>query len=224
MMDIKEQFNLIAKTYDSNRKRFIPCFDDFYGDITNLIAANIESPKKILDLGAGTGILSSFWYPHFPKAEYILVDIAEDMLDVAKKRFAGLHNISYRVMDYVHGLGNMEFDMVISALSIHHLENDLKQALFTQIYDNLPKKGMFINYDQFCVEDPLINAWINTYWESQVIQSGLSQEDIELWKERRKLDREIPVEKEIKMLRESGFEKAECIYTFQKFSVIAAIK
>ena len=83
---------------------------------------------------------------------------------------------------------------------------------------------MFINYDQFCVEDPLINAWINTYWESQVIQSGLSQEDIELWKERRKLDREISVKKEIKMLGESGFKKAECLYSFHKFSVIVAIK
>ena len=193
MMDIKEQFNLIAKTYDSNRKRFIPCCDDFYGDITKLIAINIESPKKILDLGAGTGILSSFWYLHFPEAEYTLVDIAEDMLDVAKKRFAGLHNISYKVMDYTNGLEGAESDLVISALSIHHLEDDLKQALFTQIYENLPEKGMFINYDQFCVEDFLINAWINTYWESQVIQSGLSQEDIELWKERRKLDREISV-------------------------------
>ena len=137
-MDIKEQFNLVAKEYDANRRKFIPCFDDFYGNTTKMIAASINSLNKILDLGAGTGILSSFWYPHFPKAEYTLVDIAEDMLDVAKKRFAGLHNISYRVMDYVHGLGSMEFDMVISALSIHHLENDLKRALFTQIYDNLP--------------------------------------------------------------------------------------
>ena len=224
MMDIKEQFNLIAKTYDSNRKRFIPCFDDFYGNITKMIAASIDYPKKILDLGAGTGILSSFWYPHFPKAEYTLVDIAEDMLDVAKKRFAGLHNISYKVMDYTNGLEEVESDLVISALSVHHLEDDLKQALFTQIYENLPEKGMFINYDQFCVEDPLINTWINAHWENQVIQSGLSQEDIDLWKERRKLDREISVEKEIKMLRESGFEKTECVYRFQKFSVIAAIK
>ena len=28
-MDIEQQFNLIAEEYDSNRRRFIPCFDDF---------------------------------------------------------------------------------------------------------------------------------------------------------------------------------------------------
>ena len=29
-MNIEEQFNLIAKEYDANRKKFIPCFDEFY--------------------------------------------------------------------------------------------------------------------------------------------------------------------------------------------------
>ena len=29
-MSIEEQFNLIADEYDVNRKRFIPCFDDYY--------------------------------------------------------------------------------------------------------------------------------------------------------------------------------------------------
>ncbi len=28
-MDIKEQFNLVAQEYDANRKKFIPCFNDY---------------------------------------------------------------------------------------------------------------------------------------------------------------------------------------------------
>lgn len=88
-MSIEEQFNLIAKEYDSGRRKFIPCFDDYYGNTTKFIAANIKAPDRILDLGTGTGLLSYFWYRHFPKAEYVLVDIADEMLNIAKKRFSG---------------------------------------------------------------------------------------------------------------------------------------
>lgn len=57
-MNIEEQFNLIAKEYDSNRRRFIPCFDDYYENTTNFLASKIVTPKRILDLGACTGLLS----------------------------------------------------------------------------------------------------------------------------------------------------------------------
>ena len=96
-MDIKEQFNLIAQEYDCNRKKFIPCFEDYYVNTTAFLSSNIKQPKKILDLGAGTGLLSYYWYQHFPKSEFLLVDISEDMLSVAKKRFSGIDTVKYDV-------------------------------------------------------------------------------------------------------------------------------
>lgn len=41
-MDIEKQFNLIAEEYDNGRKKFIPCFDDFYKTTTKLITSNIK--------------------------------------------------------------------------------------------------------------------------------------------------------------------------------------
>lgn len=73
-MNVESQFNLIAKEYDANRRKFIPCFDDYYINTTRFIAANIAEPKRGLDLGAGTGLLTYFWYQHFPASEYVLVD------------------------------------------------------------------------------------------------------------------------------------------------------
>lgn len=83
---------------------------------------------------------------------------------------------------------------------------------------------MFVNYDQFCGGQAEMGEWFNSYWESQLATSGLSEHDIELWKERKKLDRECSVEEEIKMLRKSKFKTVECVYSYQKFSVIVAIK
>lgn len=223
-MNIQEQFNLVAKEYDSNRKKFIPCFDDYYEYTTEFIAANVARPKRILDLGAGTGLLSYFWYKHFPKSEYVLIDIADEMLNIARKRFAGLENVDYQVLDYSKELPNGEYDIIISALSIHHLEHEEKRELFTRIYNKLPNGGVFINYDQFCAGSPEMNIWFDSYWENQLENSRLTTKDIELWKERRKLDRECSVEEEIEMLQKCNFKETKCIYSNQKFSVIVAVK
>lgn len=221
---IESQFNLIAKEYDVNRRKFIPCFEDYYKNTTKFIAANIAEPKRILDLGAGTGLLSYFWYHHFPTSEYVLVDIADDMLRVARKRFAGIDTVSYQIADYSGEFPAQDFDVVISALSIHHLENGDKKKLFARIYDKLPEGGLFVNYDQFCAGQADMDGWFDSYWERQLADSGLTEHDIELWKERRKLDRECSVGEETAMLVESGFKNVKCVYTYQKFSVIIAIK
>lgn len=223
-MDIEKQFNQIAHEYDRKRRKFIPCFDDFYINSTNFISSNIDAPKRIIDLGAGTGLLSYFWYQHYPTAEYILIDIAEDMLDIARKRFEGIENVSYQVNDYTANLPGDNFDTVLSALSIHHLEEDSKMKLFLKIYDTLPGGGLFVNYDQFCAGQPKMNTWYDSYWEKQLYHSGLTQKDIELWKERRKLDRECSVEQQMDSLKKCGFDNVMCIYTYQKFSVIVAVK
>ena len=103
-MSIEEQFNLIADEYDVNRKRFIPCFDDYYITSTKMILANTETPHRVLDLGAGTGLLSYYWYRECDTANYVLVDIAEDMLEVSRKRFHGIENVSHEIMDYTKQL------------------------------------------------------------------------------------------------------------------------
>lgn len=223
-MNIERQFNLIAEEYDSNRRKFIPCFDDFYKSTTAFIASNIAEPKRIIDLGAGTGLLAYFWYQQYPNSEYVLLDVADEMLKVARKRFDSLGNISYQIENYREHLPDAFFDTVISALSIHHLEDSDKAALFARIYDRLPNGGLFINYDQFCAEQPEMNTWFNAHWEGHLEKSGLTDKDIELWRERRKLDRECSVEQEVNMLKHCKFKVAECVYSYQKFSVIAAIK
>ena len=221
-MDIERQFNLIAEEYDSNRRKFIPCFDDFYKNTTEFIASNIEEPKQIVDLGAGTGLLTYFWYHQYPDSKYMLVDIADEMLNVAQKRFDGIENISYQTENYIYKLPDIIFDMVISALSIHHLED--KKKLFERIYDSLPNGGLFVNYDQFCAGQTEMDYWFNSYWESQLANSGLTDKDIELWKERRKLDRECTAQQEVDMLKDCRFKMVKCVYSCQKFSVIVAIK
>lgn len=223
-MNIAEQFNIISQEYDSGRRKFIPCFDEYYDLTTEFVASSINKPSRILDLGAGTGLLTSYWYRHFPEADFILTDIAEEMLEVAKNRFAGLKNVSYEVSNYKSELPAGDFDVIISALSIHHLEKEEKSWLFRSLYEKLSLGGCFINYDQFCGDSDFITKSYDEYWLRFLKTSGLSAEEIEKWQKRRLFDRENSVSEEISMIKKAGFTVSECIYSRQKFSVIFSMK
>ena len=223
-VSIEEGFNMIAKEYDSKRRKFIPCFDEYYDHTTKWIVANINKPQSVLDLGAGTGLLTNYWMKECSTANYLLVDIADEMLDVSRKRFEGNENVRHQVLDYSKELPQGQFDVIISALSIHHLDDIQKERLFQRIYDKLPEGGVFVNYDQFCAQTPKMSEWFDTSWEKQIISSGLSERDIEFWKMRRKFDKECTVNKEIEMLSRSRFSEVQCVYSCQKFSVLVGVK
>lgn len=86
---VKAEFDRAAKTYDSVRRLTIPCFDDFYGTVARMIPFGRDDAFDVLDLGAGTGLLSALLHERFPKARLTLVDISDEMLARARERFVG---------------------------------------------------------------------------------------------------------------------------------------
>lgn len=62
---LKEKFSQGAEEYDQQRKHVIPCLEDLYQVTSDLANLNILKPK-ILDLGAGTGLLTSYLHNKYP--------------------------------------------------------------------------------------------------------------------------------------------------------------
>ena len=114
--------------------------------------------------------------------------------------------------------------LVLSALSIHHLEHEQKKVLFKMIHASISEGETFINYDQFCRETEDANRKTEEYWIEGIKNSGLSEKEFDRWLERKKLDRECSVAQEIAWLKEAGFKSAECIYLMGKFAIILAEK
>ena len=65
---ILTKFDEIAQKYDSQRRKLIPCFDDFYNTAASLVQLENEAPR-ILDLGAGTGLFSSYMLRKYSASE-----------------------------------------------------------------------------------------------------------------------------------------------------------
>lgn len=218
-MELKNQFNAIAQQYDRQRTRFIPCFDDFYGiAIENLNLATIT--PRILDLGAGTGLLSEFVLQKYPNACIELVDISEKMLDVAKQRFANNPNITINCSDFTQFTSDKSYDAIISSLAIHHLDDNDKIRLFTNIHSMLEIGGLFINAEQVEGENTFFATLNDKMWRQKVESSDLTQEEIEAGYQRVLLDKRSPLSKQINWLKEVGFNEVDCLYKYYDFAVI----
>lgn len=221
---IESRFNDAAAKYDEQRKLFIPCYDDYYGAVQLFLKYNKIKAKSILDLGAGTGLLTKFVMEILPHSSYTLIDLSEKMLEIAKSRFSNSHNFNYEIRDYISNYPSGKFDLIISALSIHHMEENVKQDLYSKIYNSLNDNGYLINLDQFNADSEEVNNFYTEYWYDYIQKSGINEVDMKSWLQRRELDKENSISKSIQMIKNVGFNNVECIYQYMKFGVLVGHK
>ncbi|MFA4877627.1 MAG: methyltransferase domain-containing protein [Methanoregula sp.] len=224
MEHIRQAFNKFAQDYDTQREYIIPELQQFYR--TAVWAMESVAPRpEILDVGAGTGLLSAFILEKFPDARLTLMDIAENMLDMARKRFATRPDTAYRVCDYSHADLGGPYDLVCSALSIHHLAPEEKRRLFSRIHTALVPGGMFVNADQADGETPFFRQRYLDYW-NVFLKSGPMTEaqHAEILKRRDTLDRNEKLSDQLAWLREAGFADVDVVYKNRTFIVTVARK
>ena len=223
MSNITDQFNSVSKKYDEQRKYFIPCFDDFY-TICLPIVKSLTKAKRVLDIGAGTGLFIKFIHEERNDLHFTLTDISTDMLAVAKERFAGLDNFEFGEYDLSAGPIAGKYDLIISALAIHHLEDEQKAKLYGYVFNALNDGGVFINADQVEGRTTWFDDYYKSNWKEAVINSELDQQAIDKAFERIKLDKFAKLEPQLQMLEDTGFTEADCIYKYNNFVVMVACK
>lgn len=219
-MDIQQAFNAAAADYDKLRRTLIPCFDDFYGTAVEVIAGDRTAPLKVLDLGAGTGLYSGMVQAVFPFCEFTLLDLASEMLEIAKSRFSRMGK-SPRILigDYVSADLGGPYDVVISGLSIHHLSDPDKEHLIERIYKALIPGGMFVNADQVLGLTPDLEKLYRQNWLDKVCALGISDSDLKAAKKRMEYDRMTTLDIQLSWLEAVGFQNVDCWYKNFSFAV-----
>ena len=216
---IREVFDRSARTYDRARRQLVPCFDDFYEALVSQLPFETGAGPRILDLGAGTGLLSLFVSERFPNADLVLLDASPEMLRRARERFADRHRFELVVADFSRELPPGRYDAVVSALAIHHLDDGAKRALFRRGFDVLSDGGVFIDADQVCGATPEIEAGYRQTWLRQVRERGVAEADLRAALERMQEDRMALLESHLRWLGEAGFEAVDCWYRSYNFAV-----
>jgi tRNA (cmo5U34)-methyltransferase len=177
----------------------------------------------ILDIGAGTGLLSAFVLEKFPDARLTLMDISENMLDMARKRFATRPETEYVVCDYSRSELAGPYDMVCSALSIHHLSPEDKRLLFKRVFTALKPGGMFVNADQADGETPYFQQRYLDYWNDFLRNGPMTEaQHAEILKRRDTLDRNEKLSLQLSWLAEAGYSDVDVVYKNRTFIVTVA--
>jgi len=226
---VRNAFNADAQIYDRSRRQMVPCFDELYGAAAGLIPFEQNRAFEVLDLGAGTGVLSQFIAAKFPHAKILLADIAPEMLKLARERFgradSGIESrVDYLLLDHGRDPLPGSFDAIVSGLSIHHLEHDEKRALFARIHAALRAGGIFINAEVIRGETDEIERLANEAWMRAARDAGASESDLAAAIERQKHDRCATLDAQMIWLREIGFREVSAAYRNLIFAVYSGGK
>lgn len=217
--NLKESFDTIAAGYDEDRRLIIPDFSGFYAAAVRATASPKESPS-VLDIGAGTGLLSEMLLEACPEARITLMDISEKMLGVARERFAGRRNVRFIVADYRYTDLGGPFNVICSALSIHHLEREEKRVLYRSIFESLEEGGTFVNADEVAGETAEEHQKNLAYWDDFLLSGPLGEEGArEIIRRRESLDLMEKLSVQLAWMSEAGFASVRVVYKNRAFSV-----
>ncbi len=144
------QYHFDAGSYTDEIRADIPAYDEFQDSVA---AASGTGARRILDLGTGTGETARRVLARHPEASLVAMDENEGMLAVASAQLpAG--RVSLRVGRIEAPLPDGPFDLVTSALCVHHLDGDGKADLFRRVGAVLVPGGLFVLGDVVVPADP----------------------------------------------------------------------
>lgn len=216
--EVKTAFNNAADNYDTNRKEIIPHMNVYYQTAVEL-TKNFDNPS-ILDLGAGTGILTELLHQLHPQSKITLVDISANMLDKAKNKFNDIDNFTYIEDNYLTMDFKNNYDIIISSLSIHHLNDKEKYTLYKKIYQHLNNQGVFINADEVMAPTDTLEKLYVEKETGHLLKQDLSNDEKEEILYRRTLDTPSTLEDNLDWLKDIGYENVDVIYKYYRYFVL----
>jgi tRNA (cmo5U34)-methyltransferase len=140
-----DQFHFDPASYLGMIRAEVPAYDELQ-DRVAAATARIKT-ARILDLGAGTGETARRVLAVHPAAVLVAVDESSRMLERIEDE-----RVEPRVARLQDTLPHESFDLVVSALAVHHLDAAEKRALFSRIRAALRPGGRFVLGDVVLAE------------------------------------------------------------------------
>ena len=211
-----------AGGYDDLRRRLIPCFDDFYGTALKLIEEWQTAPSiDVLDVGAGTGLFSAMVLARYPVGRICLLDGSAGMLEQARARLPAEDRVECRLADMASADLGGQWDLIVSALAIHHLSDGTKRDLYQRIRLALKPGGLFVNAEQIAGPNQIADERYARIWLEQIRQLGVTEQEIGKAQERMSYDKCAPLTSQLQWLTDAGFSDVDCSFKAWRFAVFS---
>ena len=222
-----------AQIYDDVIRRRVPLYNEIQTLMASLLPFSKKEYLRVLDLGCGTGGTSVALLKEFPLARVTGIDSSSDMLAVAA---AKVKQTTWRIdficqdIRVVSGQwpgvrGEKEFDAIISAFSLHYLNEDEKKVLFSKCRDALKPGGMLIDAEAIIPPSATVYQLYMEKWKEFQRSNGFSEDEIGAHMLKFVRDvKPLTVERQVCLMREAGFIDVECYFKYLNWAVFGGYK
>ena len=144
------QYHFNPDTYEALMAEEVPSYGRLQDEVA--AAASRDRVARILDLGTGTGVTACRVLEVHPHARLVGVDESREMLAAAAQVLPAETDL--RVARLEDPLPPGPFDLVVTALAVHHLDGPRKADLFHRVAGVLESGGRFVLGDLIVPDDP----------------------------------------------------------------------
>ncbi|MGD6851864.1 MAG: class I SAM-dependent methyltransferase [Candidatus Bathyarchaeia archaeon] len=173
-----------------------------------------QGAERVLDLGSGDGRLLSLVMAGNPSIkEGVALDFSDPMITRAKTRFQDDKRV--RIVKHDFSLPLPEelgcFDAVVSSLAIHHLTDERKRQLYTEVFCHLNPGGVFCNLEH--VSSPTERLHRKFFLAiGQLPQNEDPSNKL------------LDVETQLRWLGEIGFLDVDCYWKWLEVALLVGVK
>jgi tRNA (cmo5U34)-methyltransferase len=224
MDTIKQHFEEEARDFDRIILTLIPDYPRMVEALVAALSFESAAPIRVIDLGCGTGTVAQSVLDAFPNARVTCLDLAENMIALARAKLARYPVVRFIVGDFTAFDG--EYDVVISSLALHHLATDEhKRRFYRQIYDRLSAGGAFYNGDVVLASSDLLQATYMRQWRAFMRRSISDEEIDEKWIAKYHAeDHPARLVDQLAWLTGIGFADVDVLWKRYNFAVYGGVK
>lgn len=224
--------------FDRMQDRGLISRQERFGILVRTIQAACPTPRRVLDLGCGTGTVGEMLLEAFPGCTLVGVDLDHSLLALAEQRLGRFGRRVSLICDDLRGdhwltSARGGFDAAVSATALHWLSAESLAVLYSRLAAILKPGGLFINADHVASECSAIQAawlegkkrhWATTdqdgaetwaeFWKAYAAALRVDEKSIGSWVVRNweAVEEGMPLAWHFDRLRECGFVAVDCFW------------
>lgn len=217
---IKDHFEEEAVRFDKFFFKVAPRYEEMMSALVDALPFKKRDRLKVIDLGCGTGNLSKKIISAYPNARIICLDMAENMLKMARVKLKDNNNIKFWLGDIRDFDLSDKYDVILASLVLHHIEKKDKPRFYRKLYNALSKKGVFFCIDIFISADKHLQKLHMNKWKEFMSTNGLPVKMInDMICRHQAEDRPVIFEDELGIMRKAGFRRVDVILKHYNFAL-----
>jgi tRNA (cmo5U34)-methyltransferase len=226
-MSVSTHLGIDLREYDARIRTFIPAYEEILDAAAAAVGSLVGRTPRVLDLGIGTGALSSRVLRLRPRARIVGVDSDPGMLDVAVRRLRGRLTpvaVDFRSATSARPALEGPFEAVTASFALHHVRTKRqKAALYCRCFAALRRRGVLVNADCSLASSPALQRVDRAFWRAHLERSyprARAERFLQAWARE---DVYFTLDDEVRWMEEAGFD-VDLVWRRHSFAVLVGVK